>query len=88
MTHEQKQKLTACVFVGGIHNGKRMSEWDVENTLCNGKHTPNESEARARGGCVHRWELDDVPEVEGYTSMWDGGMIRYESWDVYDLMFD
>ena len=88
MTHEQKQKMTACVFVGGIYNGQRMSEFDVEQKLCNGKHGSNDAEIRANGGCTHRWELDDVPEVDGYTFMWDGGEIRYESWDVYNMMID
>ena len=86
LPHELKQKLTACEFVGGIHNGLRMSEWDVEQKLCNGKHTSNDEAIRAVGGCTHRWEMDDVPEVDGYTSMWDGGIIRYESWDVYNMM--
>ena len=34
--HEQKQMLTMCFFVGGEYDGKYMTEWQVEQNLCNG----------------------------------------------------
>lgn len=74
-----------AVFVGGPRNGNVM---DVSNVwaFANGK-TENMSEYRARGCCVHRAELDDQPTVEGYCGpMWDRGMLRYESWDVYEML--
>lgn len=86
--HETKQMCTMCVFVGGIHDGEHMTEWQVEQNLCNGKHNSDDSEIRKNGGCTHYAVLDNVPEVDGYTLMWDGGMIRYETWEVYDMMFD
>ena len=86
ISHEKKQRLTLCEFVGGKYNGAVVSEYYVETTMCNGRHSPDESETRNRGGCVHHAVLDNVPEVEGYTSMWDGDRIRYESWDVYNMM--
>ena len=86
--HEQKQMLTMCFFVGGEYDGKYMTEWQVEQNLCNGKHGSDDKEIRENGGCTHYAVLDNVPEVEGYTFMWDGGMIRYETWEVYDAMFN
>ena len=53
------------------------------------------SELRAAGRCVHRAELDNKPKFSEYAGpMWDGiradgtAIIRYETWDVYDMMFD
>jgi len=83
--HEMKQLLTLCHFVGGIHDGKYMTEWQIEQTICNGKHTEDLSEIRSRGGCVHHAVLDNCPRVDGYLSpMWDGGMLRYETQEVYN----
>ena len=45
------------------------------------------SELRAQGICVHRAELDNQPEYEGFLGpMWDGGMLRYETTEVYDML--
>ena len=45
------------------------------------------SELRAQGRCVHRAELDNQPEYEGFLGpMWDGGMLRYETQKVYDIL--
>ena len=74
-----------CVFVGGRYDGQVMDVTDVEK-FCSG-HTEDLSEVRARGGLVHRAELDNQPEVKGYCGpMWDGGCLRYETWDVYDML--
>lgn len=74
-----------CEFVGGRHDGQEMDVSKVWS-FASGK-TENLSEARARGSWVHRAELDDQPTVEGYCGpMWDGGKLRYESWDVYEMM--
>lgn len=44
---------------------------------------------RQNGGCVPRKELDNQPIFEGYLSpMWGGGVLRYETQEVYDLYFD
>lgn len=88
ISHEKKQRLTMCEFVGGKLNGAVLSEFYVEKNLCNGKHNPDETPAREYGGCVHHAVLDNVPEVDGYTCMWDGDKIRYETWEVYNMMCD
>ncbi|MBR4377335.1 MAG: hypothetical protein IKP50_00395 [Bacilli bacterium] len=45
------------------------------------------SELRAQGRCVHRAELDNKPEYEGFIGpMWDGGRFRYETQEVYDIL--
>lgn len=45
------------------------------------------SEERAKGYCVHRAELDNQPEFEGFLGpMWDGGMLRYETPEIYDIL--
>ena len=86
LPHDEKQKRTQCIFVGGEYNGLHCTEEYVEQHLCSGDHTMDWSEERAQGGCVPYPVLDNVPEVKGYTDMWDGDKIRYESWDVYDMM--
>ena len=49
--------------------------------------TEDLSDARARGCCVHRKELDNQPTYENWCGpMWDGDGYRYETWDVYDML--
>ena len=86
--HDRKQKSTRCEFVGGSLHDLTCSEYHVEHHLCNGQHIPDDSSVREQGGCTHYAVLDNVPEVDGYTPMWDGYGIRYESWDVYNSMFN
>ena len=74
-------------FVGGKLDGQILSVEAVKRWHGNGKFTEDLSEIRARGGCVHRAELDNQPMVDGYLSpMWDGGMLRYETPEVYDML--
>lgn len=74
-------------FVGGKLNGQIMDIQEVIRNHCNGHFTEDLSEIRKRGGWVHRAELDNQPMVDGYLSpMWDGGMLRYETQEVYDLL--
>lgn len=75
-------------FVGGKYNGMIMDTQEILNSaIWNGKLTEDLSEIRAKGGCVHRAELDNQPMVDGYLSpMWDGDGIRYETWEVYDML--
>ena len=82
--HQMKQMLTMCVFVGGNYDGERMTEWQVEQNLCNGNHSYDGKETRAKGGVCHHAVLDNNPLVDGYLSpMWDGGTLRYETPEVY-----
>lgn len=51
--------------------------------------TDDLSELRKQGRCVHRAELDNQPTFEGFLGpMWDGGMLRYETQEVYDMFWD
>ena len=76
-------------FVGGRLHGKTMTTEEImlDKTIWNGKFSPNYTDERRRGGCVPRAELDNAPLVDGYLSpMWDGGHLRYETQEVYDML--
>lgn len=83
-----------CEFVGGERNGVRLPVEEAEKLTA--KRSEDLSEIRARGGLVHRQELDNRPVFDGYCGpMWDGtrrlggeecGVLRYETWEVYDLL--
>ena len=75
-------------FAGGRYNGLEIdTQVILESNLWNGELTEDLSEIRARGGCVHRAELDNQPMVDGYLSpMWDGDGLRYETQEVYDML--
>ena len=74
-------------FVGGNLNGVVCSVEEVKRKYWNGRLTEDLTEARKRGAWVHRAELDNQPEVNGYLGpMWDGGMLRYETQEVYDML--
>ena len=78
-----------AVFVGGKLNGQVMDVEQVIAKHCNGEYTEDLTEVRARGGWCHRKELDNQPMVDGYLSpCWDGGMLRYETQEVYDMFFN
>lgn len=79
-----------AIFVGGKLNGLEMDVEEIVNSgLWNGKLSFDYSEFRQKGACVPRKELDNQPLVDGYLSpMWDGGMIRYETQEVYDILSD
>ena len=57
-------------------------------------YTEDLTEHRNRGALVHRAELDNQPEFDGYCGpMWDGtkendsiGILRYETWETYDML--
>lgn len=79
--------MMEAIFVGGKLNGQVMPVEKVIREYCNGHYTEDLSEIRKRGGCVHRKELDNQPMVDGYLSpMWDGGMLRYETQEVYNML--
>lgn len=77
-----------ATFVGGKYDGLTV---DVETIyragMWNGRFHPDYSNLRNRGALVPRAELDNQPEVDGYLGpMWDGGMLRYETQDVYNAL--
>lgn len=88
LDHTEKQRRTTCTFVGGQYDNLTCIEEFIELNLCNGKHSMDWSEDRALGCIVPYAVLDNVPEVDGYTHMWDGGKIRYETWEVYNMLFN
>ena len=66
-----------AIFVGGKLNGTVTTTEEIKAKYWNGKLTEDLSEVRARGGLVHREELDNQPMVDGYLSpMWDGEIGR------------
>ena len=81
-----------CEFIGGPLAGMMPLERAEKLTT---ERSEDLSEIRKRGGLVHRAELDNKPVFDGYAGpMWDGmrgpgrAVLRYETWEVYDMMFD
>lgn len=75
-----------ALFVGGRFNGLVIDVEDIEE-ISNGQRSMDWSEARKNGGVVPREELDNRPMVDGYLSpMWDGGMLRYETYEAYNIL--
>lgn len=86
---ENKIKFT-CEFIGGPLAGTMPLERAEAMT---DRRSADLSEIRKRGGLVHREELDNKPEFDGYCGpMWDGmrgpgrAVLRYETWEVYDML--
>ena len=74
-----------AVFIGGKYN-ELVCEVSEVWKFANGK-TKSYAEERAKGYCVPRVELEGQPTVEGYCGpMWNGGMLRYETWEVYEML--
>ena len=86
-------------FVGGRFNGAH-TQTEVFNTPIGDSivgYTENLTDARARGACVHRAELDDQPIIKGYLGPMFNGFkedsegntlicLRYETQEVYDML--
>lgn len=83
-----------CEFVGGPRNGQRIPVEEAAKLTA--RRSEDLSALRARGALVHRAELDNQPEFDGYCGpMWDGerrwngercAVLRYETWEVYDML--
>lgn len=89
-----KETETEFVYeiVGGDFAGTYTRE-EVEALPCfSGKYSDDLSDIRSKGGFVHRAELDNQPELDGYVGpMMDGWAgdkmrIRYETQEVYDRL--
>ena len=75
---------------------KNAREWDVKEFndvnemkkyYVHSGYTADYTELRKAGAIVHRAELDNQPTFKGLCGpMWDGGMLRYEGWDVYEML--
>lgn len=79
-----------CEFIGGPMAG-RMSLEEAEKLT--DKRSEDLTKLRDMGALVHRAELDNRPEFDGYCGpMWDGerpggiAVLRYETWEVYRMM--
>ncbi|MBR6982096.1 MAG: hypothetical protein IKH75_00960 [Ruminococcus sp.] len=79
-----------AVFVGGWLNGVEVDEAHLDELYGNGKKTMDWSAERAAAngrGCFPSPLLDNRPMVDGYLSpMLDGGKLRYETQEVYDML--
>lgn len=75
-----------AIFVGGKYNGKEVTH-DELMKMGNGNFNKDMSVYRKQGACCQRAELYNQPLVEGYLSpMWDGDKLRYETYEVYDML--
>ena len=79
-----------CEFIGGPLAGTMPLE---KSETLTAERSEDLSAIRKRGGLVHRAELDNRPVFKGYCGpMWDGtrgndiAVLRYETWEVYDLL--
>lgn len=74
-------------FVGGKYNGWFVNH-EVLKTMGNGKFSVRWSQVNPDSQVVNL-KLEDQPLVDGYLSpMLDGDLLRYETQEVYDMMFD
>lgn len=75
-------------FVGGKFHGLYMTHEELKSNG-NGNFTPRWSAMKYHNPLLVNLDLEDQPMVDGYLSpMWDGGFLRYETQEVYDMMFD
>ena len=81
-------KTLRAFFVGGRYDGMNVSHEELE-ALGNGKYTLRFSALKVHNKALLNLDLEDQPLVNGYLSpMLDGGVLRYETPEVYDRFFD
>lgn len=81
-------KTLRAYFVGGRYDGMEISHKELE-ALGNGKYTLRFSALKVHNKSLLNLDLEDQPLVDGYLSpMIDGGILRYETQEVYDRLFD
>lgn len=77
-----------AVFVGGKLHGQ-VFDHDALMQMGNGQFTPRWSSLKTHNPLTVNLDLEDQPMIDGYLSpMCDGGRLRYETQEVYDMMFD
>lgn len=75
-----------AIFVGGKYNGMEVSH-DELLKMGNGRFREDNSIKRKNGNLCPREELDNQPLVDGYMApMWDGDKLRYETYEIYELL--
>jgi len=80
-------KEIKALFVGGKYDGKVVSHDELAK-MGNGKFSPRWSQLKAHNDDLINMDLEDQPEVDGYVGPMgpDGGMLRYETQEVYDRL--
>lgn len=72
-------------FVGGKYHGTYMTHKELK-AKGNGEFTPRWSAMKYHNPLTVNLKLEDQPMVDGYLSpMWDGGYLRYETQEAYDI---
>lgn len=60
---------------------------EAENIFEVAGYMEDHSDLRERGICTYRKEIDNQPRFKGWVGpMFDGGMLRYETQNVYDML--
>lgn len=80
---------TRVVFVGGKYDCMVTTVGAAKMLTAFRGLEPDLSEERSHGVCVHHPIFDGAPKFEGYAGPMAGGTdtpLRYESWDVYNMM--
>ena len=73
-------------FVSGKYHGLYMAHKELVSKG-NGTFTPRWSAMKYHNDLLVNLDLEDQPMIGGYLSpMWDGGYLRYETQEVYDIM--
>lgn len=76
-----------AMFVGGKYDGWVVTH-ELLQALGNGKFSIRWSQVNPDSQFINL-KLEDQPLVDGYLSpMLDGDLLRYETQEVYDMMFD
>ena len=75
-------------FVGGPLHGKFVNHEELMKMEHKG-YTPRWSAMKNHNKLLINLKLEDQPVIDGYLSpMLDAGMLRYETQEVYDCMFN
>lgn len=75
-----------AVFVGGALDGQHIPHIQLMY-MKNKGYTPRWSAMKVHNPLLINLDLEDQPIIEGYLSpMLDGGVLRYETQEVYDAL--
>lgn len=73
-------------FVGGRFNGLYLPH-DELMKRGNGRFSPRWSAMKVHNPLTVNLDLEDQPKVNGYVGpMLDGGFLRYETQEMYDIL--
>ena len=80
---------TRVVFVGGKYDGMVTTVRAAKLLPAFRGFESDLSEERSHGVCVHHPIFDGAPKFAGYAGPMSGNEdtpLRYESWDMYEMM--